>query len=216
MTAAIAISTPPPVRLCSAPRFEPPYDEDAVPEPTGTVALAASAGPLDVELPLDWGRRERWLTRRATRHSTPGRRGSGQSDPSGVRPATDELTPTVRRFIDMYVEVLNIRRPVRHLRPVMTDDAFETTRLALARRGNAWWPVPAGREPVRAVPRMSDLRSPRPPMMIAARRMRCCRPVQDVAEVAVVLHRGDEVRAMGFRLERDDARWTCTALEFVG
>lgn len=215
MTAAIAISTPPPVRLCSAPRFEPPYDEDAVPDPTGSVRLAGSAGPLDVELPLDWGRRERWLTQRPTRHGTSSRRGSGQPDPAGGQPA-DELTTMVRRFIDMYVEVLNIRRPVRHLRPVMTEDAFETTRLTLARRGNAWWPVPAGREPVRAAQRMSDVRLPRPPTMIAVRRMRCCRPVPGVAEVAAVLRRGDEVRAMGFRLEQDDAHWMCTALEFVG
>jgi hypothetical protein len=122
----------------------------------------------------------------------------------------------VRRFIDMYVEVLNIRRPVRHLKPVMTEDTFETTRLALARRGNAWWPVPVGREPVRAAHRVVDVRLPRPPMMIAIRRLRCCRPVPGVAEVAAVLHRGDEVRAMGFRLEREDTRWLCTALEFVG
>ncbi len=212
MTAAIAISTPPPVRLCSAPRFEPPYDEDAVSDPGGPVRRAGSAGPLDVELPLDWGGRERWRTQRPTRHGASTRR----SDPSGRRPTTDELTTMVRRFIDMYVEVLNIRRPVRHLRPVMTEDTFENTRLALARRGTAWWPAPAGREPVRAAQRVPDVRLPRPPMMIAARRMRCCRPVPGVAEVAVVLHRGEEVRAMGFRLERDDARWMCTALEFVG
>jgi len=211
MTAAIAISTPPPVRLCSAPRFEPPYDEDAASDPTGSVHVTGSAGPLDVELPLDWGRRERRLTQRPTRHGASGRHGIGQPNP-----ATDELTTTVRRFTDMYVEVLNIRRPVRHLRPVMTEDAFETTRVALARRGNAWWPVPDGREPVRAAKRVSDVRLPRPPMMVAVRRMRCCRPVPGVAEVAAVLHRGDEVRAMGFRLEREDARWMCTALEFVG
>jgi hypothetical protein len=217
MTAAIGITSPPPVRLCSAPTFEPPYDDEVVAGATGTagatgsVGPAGKVGPLDVELPLDWGRGERWHTERPARHRTSTRRGV-----AGQRVASDQLSAVVRRFVDMYVEVLNIRRPLRHLRPVMTEDAFETTRLALSQRGNAWWPVPTGRASARKAHRVVDVRSARPPMVIGVRRLRCCRPVPDVAEVAAVLNRGDEVRAIGFRLEREDPRWLCTALEFVG
>jgi hypothetical protein len=215
MTAAIATTTPPPVRLRSAPTFEPPYDDETAPTPAGQ---AHRAGPLDVELPLDWGRRDHRLSdrpgpRRAgqIRH----RGGAGHPQTAGQQ-IPDELRMMIRRFADLYVEVLNVRRPLRHLRPMMTEEAFETTRSALTRRGTTWWPVPVGRLPARTADRITVTRLPGRPMVIAVRRLRCCRPVPGVAEVAAVLHRGDEVRAVGFRLEQDDLGWLCTALEFVG
>jgi len=215
MTAVTVSTTPPPVRLRSAPPFEPPYDDEVTPGPTRRIC---QVGPLDVELPLDWGRRDRWLTERpGPRRAGTGRRQGSAGYRRTLEPEIpEELRAAIRRLVDMYVEVLNIRRPLRHLRPTMTEDAFETTRLALTHRGTSWWPAPVGRAPVRVAHRVTVTRVPGRPMVIAVRRLRCCQPVPGVAEVAAVLHRGDEVRAVGFRLERDEAGWLCTALEFVG
>jgi hypothetical protein len=214
MTAATS-TIPPPVRLRSAPTFEPPYDDEMAP---GQALHACPVGPFDVELPLDWGRRDRWFADSPSPRRTGGarRHGTAGSRQPAERQVPDQLRLTIRRFVDMYVEVLNVRRPLRHLRPVMTEDAFETTRLALARRGKAWWPTPVGRAQARAAHQVTVTRVSGRPTVIAVRRLRCCRPVPGVAEVAAVLHRGDEVRAMGFRLEQDESAWLCTALEFVG
>jgi hypothetical protein len=42
-----------------------------------------------------------------------------------------------------------------------------------------------------------------------------CEAVEDVAEVAVVLARREQVWAMALRLERVRERWLCTHLEMV-
>ncbi len=128
---------------------------------------------------------------------------------------TDDAVPlAIKRFLDMYVEVLNERRPLRHLLTYTNDEVFQVIKLGLTRRGKGWWPV--GRRPmVRSTVVPVPLRSR--PVPILVQRVRSCQPVGGVVEVTAVLRRGEQVRALAVRLERQQPHWwICTALEFIG
>ena len=217
MTSALASSaTPaPPVRLRPAPPLEPPYDDEL---DTGWPAddPARRIGPYDVELPLDWGRRiHRPGGRTANRHraTRPGTRTAGRPGPSGWQVMPEEVPVAIKRFVDMYVEVLNERRPLVHLAQYATNGAFQTIRMGLLRRRKGWWPVGPRAHSGRRAAQPTALRAR--PMPIMVQRLRSCEPRPGAVEVAVVLRRGDETRAMAVRLEREGQAWTCTALEFV-
>src|SRR5690606_16343680 len=120
MSAALATTTTAPrspVRLRPTPPLEPPYDDElagAGPADQGIRPI----GPYDVELPLDWGRPRRALGRTAPRQRPA--KGSSRTavrpEPTGWRIMSDDEAPlAIKRFLDMYVEVLNERRPLRHL-----------------------------------------------------------------------------------------------------
>jgi hypothetical protein len=124
-----------------------------------------------------------------------------------------ELPVAIKRFIDMYVEVLNERRPLLHLQPYATNRAFQTIRTGLLRRRKGWWPVGPKAHPRGHTAQPTPLRSR--PMPITVQRLRSCEPRPGAVEIAVVLRRGDETRAMAVRLEREGDAWTCTDLEFI-
>ena len=209
MTAALVDTAVSPVRLRPAPALEPPYDD----ERPGS-APEATRSPHDVELPLDWGRpkprpNDSRSTQRVDRVVRPR---PARPRRTGWQVMADDLPLAIKQFVDMYVEVLNGRRPVRHLLPYVSNEAFRRIRLALTLRGRAWWP--AGRRGYgRDVPQ-AQLRAR--PTAITVMRLRACEPIPGVVEVAAVLGRGEQVRAVALRLEREGLRWTCTALEFVG
>ncbi|MGH3715946.1 MAG: Rv3235 family protein [Micromonosporaceae bacterium] len=216
MTAALAPTAPsrPQIRLRPAPQCEPPYDDElAARRPHESVPVI---GPYDVELPLDWGRPTRHASGRTgsrQRAARTGRRTAARPGRAGWQVMADDLPLAIKRFIDLYVEVLNERRPLSHLLAYATDPAFRAIKLGLASRGTSWWPT--GR--LRTVrPRASRTPLQNRPMPIRVQRLRTTQPQPGVAEIAAVLRRGDEVRAVALRLEREDTRWVCTALEFVG
>jgi hypothetical protein len=56
---------------------------------------------------------------------------------------------------------------------------------------------------------------PAPRIHLRIRYVRVCRPVDGVAEAAVVLHDGDRPRAVAMRLEWRQDRWLAQKLEFL-
>lgn len=219
MTAAVVDTTRAPLRLRPTPDLEPPYDDELSTSARDAAPPGRQANPCDVELPLDWGRSRLrplvgWPDHKAAEAARPRR---GRSQPArprdtGWQVMADDVPLAIKQFVDIYVEVLNGRRPLRHLLPHTSARTFQSIRLALALRGRDWWP--AGRQglTMRAAPA-----SPHGgPVSITARRFRTSEPAPGVVEVAVVLSRGEQVRAAAMRLEREGRRWICTALEFVG
>lgn len=209
MTAALVDTAASPVRLRPAPALEPPYDDE---RPDATPA--ATRGPHDVELPLDWGRPTlRPVGGRSTqRVDRAVRPRPARPRRTGWQGMADDLPLAIKQFVDMYVEVLNGRRPVRHLLPYVSNEAFRRIRASITLRGRAWWP--AGRRGYGRDLSPAKLRGR--PVAITVMRLRACEPLPGVVEVAAVLGLGDQVRAVALRLEREGLRWTCTALEFVG
>ncbi|MGH3662303.1 MAG: Rv3235 family protein [Micromonosporaceae bacterium] len=132
---------------------------------------------------------------------------------------TDDLPLAIKQFVDMYVEVLNQRRPLRHLLPHVSAEVFRGLDAELLRRSDDGWPP--GRHGAGSARRTGRPATPLPlragPPSIRVRRVRACEPAPNAVEVAVVLARGEQIRALALRLERHltRARWTCTALEFV-
>ena len=96
----------------------------------------------------------------------------------------------VARVLRAALEVLDGRRPVRHLDDHVTESVLRYLRAAARQR--------QARSPTRM------------------RRMRLCLPRPEVAEVAVACDMDGRVRAIAARFEQVDAvaagRWRCTAL----
>ncbi|MGH3647445.1 MAG: Rv3235 family protein [Micromonosporaceae bacterium] len=216
MTAAlVSTDTPPsPIRLRPVPQLEPPYDDELTSSPHESVPRI---GPYDVELPLDWGRpalRPRGRTASRQRTARSARRTGARPGRAGWQATSDDLPLAIKRFIDLYVEVLNERRPLNHLLAYASDPAFQAIKQGLVRRGSSWWPVGRTRRVPAQRPRSAAPQNR--PMPIRVQRLRSATPQPGVAEIAAVLRRGDEVRAVALRLELDGSRWVCTTLEFVG
>ncbi|MGY2084967.1 Rv3235 family protein [Blastococcus sp. SYSU DS0539] len=99
-------------------------------------------------------------------------------------------TETARRLVTTTLEVLTGRRPLAQVRPLTTPGVYAA--LSAGRRprwcaeGNA--PVVVGR-------------------------VRVCEPVDGVAEISAVAHRGGRAHAVAARLEGIDGFWRCTALQ---
>ncbi|MQA25710.1 MAG: hypothetical protein GEU94_09585 [Micromonosporaceae bacterium] len=214
MTAAVVDTARAPVRLRPTPDLEPPYDDERPAPARDATRPGPQAGPCDMELPLDWGRPglhplAGWPDHKAAEAARPG---PARPRHTGWQAMADDVPLAIKQFVDIYVEVLNGRRPLRHLLPHTSTRTFRSIRRAFALRGRDWWP--AGRQglTMRAAPASPHGR----PVSITARRLRTSEPAPGVVEVAVVLSRGEQVRAAAMRLEREGRRWTCTALEFVG
>ncbi|MGY2004939.1 Rv3235 family protein [Blastococcus sp. SYSU DS1024] len=125
--------------------------------------------------------------------------------PSGAAPAAardefgpvptgrDELPPVgaaARRLVTTALEALTGRRPLAQVRSLASPGVYAA--LSAGRRprwcaeGNA--PVVIGR-------------------------VRVCEPVDGVAEVSAVAHRGGRAHAVAARLEGMDGQWRCTVLQ---
>ncbi len=95
-----------------------------------------------------------------------------------------------RRMVTLALEVLAGRRPVGQLQALTSPGVF--TALAGGRRPR--W-CAEGTAPLLVGP------------------VHVCEPVDGVAEVSAVAHRGGRAHAVAARLEGIDGRWRCTALQ---
>lgn len=98
--------------------------------------------------------------------------------------------PAARRLFTLTLEALSGRRPLVQLRPLTSVGVF--TALTVGRR-----PPWCARGTA--------------PLLLG--RVRVCEPVDGVAEVSAVAHRGGRAHAVAARLEGIDGQWRCTALQ---
>lgn len=104
-----------------------------------------------------------------------------------------ELPPaaeTARRLVTTTLEVLAGRRPLAQVRPLTTAGVYAA--------------LSAGRRPRWCAEGSA-------PVLIG--RVRVCEPVDGVAEISAVAHRGGRAHAVAARLEGIDGSWRCTALQ---
>lgn len=183
----------PAIRLRSAPRHEPPFDDERDPW----------SWPAPQQLALDW-------SRPASSASRPGP-GQPPRPPlrrTAVTGVSAEAKAAVRRFVGTCVEVLNGYRPAAHLRRLAQPREAATVvaqGLAGARR------VTEARQ-ARAVGRAPRHRRPVPAAVV---RLRLCEPREGAVEAAAILVIGDRTHAMALRLERHDEAWQATALRLI-
>jgi hypothetical protein len=135
-----------------------------------------------------------------------------------------EVRTATMRFVATFLEVSAGFRPVAHLRMHCRPDRYQGitdhlrgrpgTRSSPAVRGAAAF---AGRALV--VGRMMSGGPPRVGRSsgdrLMLRRVQICPVSETVAEVVVILSRGEAAAAMALRLERTDGRWFCVHLEIV-
>jgi hypothetical protein len=110
-----------------------------------------------------------------------------------VRSTRADLPPAVEaghRLVRTTLEALAGRRPLAHVRDLTSPKIFAA--LTGGRRP-AW--CAAGSAP------------------LVVGRIRVCEPVDGVAEVSAVAHRGGRAHAVAARLEGIDGRWRCTVLQ---
>ena len=122
---------------------------------------------------------------------------------TGLVPDEDEFGPALssrtdlpdpaasgRRLLTLTLEAFAGHRPLVQLRPLTTARVF----AALA----------SGRRPTWCTEGNAPL---------AVGRVHVCEPVDGVAEVSAVAHRGGRAHAIAARMEGIDGRWRCTALQ---
>ncbi|MCF6735480.1 Rv3235 family protein [Blastococcus sp. KM273129] len=95
-----------------------------------------------------------------------------------------------RRLVTTALEAFAGRRPLAQLQPLTSTGVYAA--LAAGRRPR--W-CAGGSAPVVVGP------------------VRVCEPVDGVAEISAVAHRGGRAHAVAARLEGMDGRWRCTALQ---
>lgn len=105
---------------------------------------------------------------------------------SGLPPAE----AVARRLVTTALEAFAGRRPLAQLQPLTSTGVYAA--LAAGRRPR--W-CTGGGAPVVVGP------------------VRVCEPVDGVAEISAVAHRGGRAHAVAARLEGMDGRWRCTALQ---
>jgi hypothetical protein len=126
---------------------------------------------------------------------------SRRPDPVDRRPG--EAHRAIRRYLDLVLEVLGGFRPVGHLRALTARDRFDAVAGQLARLGG-----PSVLRPGSGLVRVTGDR-------IRLRHLRICEVRDGAVEAAAVLVRGESVRAMTLRLERDGDLWLCTHLHVL-
>ena len=234
MSATRVLARPPTIRVCRAPRSEPPTDEELV--AAGLAPPPMTAPPLPLELP---GPGRRAIGRRT---GTPDRQAErdGAAPVTGARaararpariPAGDELGPVARpvvasparlatrRFLAICVEVLGGFRPMAQLRalclPERFDDIAERLRDHATGRSRSAPRTPVARRAATGAPPRPGRAGQSAGDRVALRRIQVCEAVDGVAEIAAVLARRDQVWAMALRLERTQGRWLCAHLEVI-
>ncbi|WP_347057852.1 Rv3235 family protein [Blastococcus sp. HT6-30] len=99
-------------------------------------------------------------------------------------------TEAARRLVTTALEALVGRRPLAQVRPLTTAGVYAA--------------LSAGRRPRWCAEGNA-------PLVIG--RVRVCEPVDGVAEISAVAHRGGRAHAVAARLEGIDGHWRCTALQ---
>ncbi|TFV52297.1 Rv3235 family protein [Blastococcus sp. TF02A_35] len=110
-----------------------------------------------------------------------------------VRSTRSELPPAAQaghRLVRTALEALAGRRPLTHVRDLTSPGIY----AALC----------GGRRPAWCAEGSA-------PLVVG--RIRVCEPVDGVAEVSAVAHRGGRAHAVAARLEGVDGRWRCTVLQ---
>ena len=125
------------------------------------------------------------------RPRVPRLRGDAEFGPSwSARADLPDPRAAGRRLLTMTLEALAGRRPLGQLRSLTSLGVL--TALSEGRRPR--WCTEAG-----------------PPLVVGP--VHLCEPVDGVAEVSAVAHRGGRAHAVAARLEGIDGRWRCTALQ---
>jgi hypothetical protein len=133
---------------------------------------------------------------------------AGQPVPQAPVPAPVDRQPgeahrATRRYLDLVLEVLGGFRPVGHLRALTERHRFDAVAFQLARLGG-----PSVIRPGSGLVRVTGDR-------IRLRHLRICEVRDGAVEAAAVLVRGESVRAMTLRLERQSGAWLCTHLHVL-
>jgi hypothetical protein len=134
--------------------------------------------------------------------------GMGADQPHTPPPERMDRRPgeahrVIRRYLDLVLEVLGGFRPIGHLRALTARSSFDAVALQLARLGG-----PSVLRPGSGLVRVTGDR-------IRLRHLRICEVRDGAVEAAAVLVRGESVRAMTLRLERDGDLWLCTHLHVL-
>lgn len=198
-TASAPAGSPAPVlvpRLLSAPRYEPPYDDERADAPPfeGSLALAPTL-PLPIplpQLPSDPPRPLRVV--RPVPDATDD--GGRVPTPRAELPAPG---PVAARLARGLVEVLSGERPAAHVTTLVSEDVLAELERRVSRLAAAG--PPGVRRALREV----------------IRSVHVSEPADGVAEVCAVVRRGAgegaRHRAIALRMEGLDGSWCCTALE---
>ncbi len=107
-----------------------------------------------------------------------------------VRADLPAAADTGRRMVTLALEVLAGRRPVTQLQALTSPGVFAA--------------VAGGRRPRWCAEGTA-------PLLVGP--VHVCEPVDGVAEISAVAHRGGRAHAVAARLEGIDGRWRCTALQ---
>lgn len=136
-----------------------------------------------------------------------GAAGASATAPPVVAGASGDAKLAVRRFVSMWVEVLNGYRPAAHLRRlalpveaagVVAEGLAGSRRVAELRRAHRG-PQRRGRQ---AAP-------------VAVRRLRLCEPRRGAVEAAVLLVTGERTWALALRMELHQESWRATTLRLI-
>ncbi|GAA0226423.1 Rv3235 family protein [Cryptosporangium japonicum] len=162
--------------ICRPPALEPPAVVLLVPGPV----LARAVVPPELPFPVD---------------RPPERRAEVSFEPQATpRRALPDPAGHARALVLALLEVLSGRRPVRQLRPHLTEEAYERLSGRLHRASGA-----SGHRP-------------RPRTRIHVGRTLVCEPADGIAEITVLARVGSRTRAIAVRLEGLDGRWRCPVL----
>ena len=169
--------------ICRPPALEPP----AVPLLGPTAEQLRAAAPLELPFPVD---------------RPPERTPEVSFEPQATpRDALPDPAGHARALVLALLEVLSGRRPVRQLRPHLTEAAYARLCSRLHRTRSA-------------PPRMPGPPAQRPSVRtrIHVGRTLVCEPADGVAEITVLARVGSRTRAIAVRLEGLDGRWRCPVL----
>lgn len=169
--------------ICRPPALEPPAVALLGPTVTQAHAVAPPELPFPVDRPPERPQEVSFERQATPRHALP--------DPAGH----------ARALVLAMLEVLSGRRPVRQLRPHLTEEAYSrlSSRLHRARSASTRKPGPPSQHPT--------VRT-----RIHVGRTLVCEPADGIAEITVLARVGARTRAIAVRLEGLDGRWRCPVL----
>jgi hypothetical protein len=195
----------PAIRLRPAPALDPPFDDEAAPQPWDQLALqldGATRHRRHAPIPVP---RVRSGIPTGGSTASPPEGATAAPQASALAGASPEARRAARRFLDVCLEILNGYRPVAHIRTITGFDAaviVEQMAACLSRADG----LRRARDPGRVRREQS---------FVHLRHLRVCEPRAGVAEGAAALALSERTWALAFRLERKRGMWLCTAVRLV-